>query len=366
MLQKKNLVFTVTNDLVFDQRMIRICRSLADAGFQVTLVGRRFSQPPALEAQPFSQVRLRVFFKKGFFFYAEYNLRLFCFLLFRRMDLVCAIDLDTIWPCYLISRLRRKKRVYDAHELFCEMQEIVERPRIYRFWKWLERQTVPRFPRGYTVNQPIADEFHRMYGVNYGVVRNIPVRRPLEIPEKKERYILYQGGVNVGRSFDTLLAAMKQVDAPLWIAGDGNYMDRVKSLISQYGLQEKVRLLGRIPPDQLRELTRHAWIGLTLFEERGQSNYFSLANRFFDYIHVAVPQLCMDYPVYRQLNNSAAVALLTRDLSPEGLASALNRLLSDRELYVQLQQNCLQAREKWCWQEEEKVLLKLYKSWVES
>ena len=366
MLRKKNLVFTVTNDLVFDQRMIRICRSLADAGYHVTLVGRRFSQPPALATHPFSQVRLRVFFRKGFGFYAEYNLRLFFFLLFRRMDLICAIDLDTIWPCYWVSRLRRKTRVYDAHELFCEMQEIVERPRIYRFWKWLERRTVPRFQRGYTVNQPIADEFRRMYSVNYGVIRNMPVLSPLQIPEKTERYILYQGGVNVGRSFDTLLAAMLQVDVPLWIAGDGNYMDRVKSLIGEYGLQGKVKLLGRIPPDQLRELTRHAWIGLTLFEDRGQSNYFSLANRFFDYIHAAVPQLCMDYPVYRQLNNSAAVALLTRDLSAEGIASALNRLLSDRELYVQLQQNCLQVREKWNWQEEEKVLLNFYKSWVES
>src|SRR5687767_1010559 len=118
-----HLVFTVTNDLVYDQRMLRICSSLAGAGYHVTLVGRSYRDSPNLLPRPFHQKRLACWSRKGFVFYAEYSVRLFFYLLLKKMDLVCAIDLDTILPCYLVSRLRKKKRVYDAHELFCEMKE---------------------------------------------------------------------------------------------------------------------------------------------------------------------------------------------------------------------------------------------------
>jgi hypothetical protein len=198
----KRLVFTVTNDLNYDQRMIRICTSLAVAGYHVTLVGRKQKKSIPLEAEAFHQKRLSCFFEKGKAFYIEFNIRLFLFLLFRKADLICAIDLDTILPCYFASGLKKTKRVYDAHELFCEMKEIVTRPRIYKIWKRIERFTVPKFSQGYTVNGLIRDEFRKMYGNNYEVIRSVPVSKPFTIPEKSEKYILYQGAVNEGRSFE--------------------------------------------------------------------------------------------------------------------------------------------------------------------
>ncbi|MCR6720650.1 MAG: glycosyltransferase [Chitinophagaceae bacterium] len=190
--------------------------------------------------------------------------------------------------------------------------------------------------------------------------------RELEIPEKPERYILYQGAVNEGRSFDTLIPAMLDVPARLLIAGDGNYMERVRVLIKNHGLEEKVILLGRVTPKELRDITRKAWAGVTLFEYKGKSNYFSLANRYFDYMHAGIPQLCVDYPVYRELNNSGAVALLTSDLQPASLAAGLNRLLTDQALYKSLQTNCLSKRNVLNWQTEEKTLLKIYQHLFES
>ena len=39
-LLKKKIIFTVTNDLVYDRRMIRIGESLGTEGYEVVLVGR--------------------------------------------------------------------------------------------------------------------------------------------------------------------------------------------------------------------------------------------------------------------------------------------------------------------------------------
>jgi len=360
----KRLVFTVTNDLTFDQRMIRICTSLANAGYHVLLVGRKMKDSIPLKKMAFDQRRLHCFFSRGKLFYAEYNLRLLFFLLFKKFDLICAIDLDTIIPCLWVSAIRRKKRVYDAHELFCEMKEIVQRPAIYRIWKNIEKKTVPSFDFGYTVNEPIAEEFRKMYHRDYGVIMNAPVLRPLAIPEKKEKYILYQGAVNEGRSFETLIPAMKEVNAKLIIAGDGNLMNQTRKLVKECGLESKVSFVGKVEPFKLLKYTLGAYIGVTLFENKGLSNYFSLANRFFDYFHSGVPQLCVDYPVYRELNKTRPVALLTTDLSSKNIAHQLNLLLENDVLYKDLQQNCLYQREVLNWQNEEKKLLAFYRTYL--
>lgn len=357
---KAIIFFSVTTDITYDQRMIRICTSLAQAGYKITLIGRKMKTSVPLGEQGFKQKRINCLFEKGKLFYAEYNIRLFFFLLFKKMDCIGAIDLDTILPCYFISKLRNITRVYDAHELFCEMKEITTRPDIYRMWKKIENYTVPKFAFGYTVNQPIANEFKKMYGVNYSVIRNIAMLRPLQNLPKTEKFILYQGAVNEGRSFETLIPAMKEVNSKLIICGDGNFMEQAKQLVVEWNLQDKVIFKGKIMPDELRIITQQAHIGVTLFDDRGLSNYYSLANRFFDYLHAGVPQLCVNYPVYKEINEQRAVAVLINDISSSNLAAQLNNLLHNEVLYTELQQNCIKVRETLNWQTEQKRLLEFY------
>ena len=139
----RKIILTVTNDLTYDQRMQRICTSLSDAGYEVELVGRELSTSKPLDKFAFAQTRLKCLFNKGKLFYLEYNLRLFIYLLFHRSDIICAIDLDTIVPCYYAARLRKAKIVYDAHEYFPEVPEVVRRPRIQKVWRWVEKTFVP-------------------------------------------------------------------------------------------------------------------------------------------------------------------------------------------------------------------------------
>jgi glycosyltransferase involved in cell wall biosynthesis len=178
---------------------------------------------------------------------------------------------------------------------------------------------------------------------------------------KKERIILYQGAVNEGRYFENLIPAMKWVDAPLHIYGDGNFMEKATELIRINALENKVILKGKIVPSGLPRITASAMIGITLFENTGQSNYLSLSNRFFDYMHAGLPQLCSDYPCYRELNQIYEVGLLIVDHSPISIAMKLNNLLENEFLYMRLQKNCLSASFKLNWENEEMALLGFYK-----
>ncbi len=358
----KKIYFTVTNDLTYDQRMHRICTSLAENGYSVTLVGRELSSSAPLTPKKFAQKRIRCWFNKSKWFYAEYNIRLFFFLLFKKMDAICAIDLDTILPCYRISRWKKIPRIYDAHELFTELKEVISRPSVHRVWLNIEKKIVPKFQIGYTVSESIAEEFYRRYQVNYQTIRNVPMLQSSEPIVPDEKIIFYQGAVNVARGLEYLVPAMQWVNSKLIICGDGNFMEQLKKIITEYKLEDKVELTGMLSPGELHKISQKAYIAVAVPEKEGLNQYFALPNKLFDYLHAGLPQITVNYPEYQKINMQYEIAVLIDDISPKRIAEAINNLLVNDVLYRRLKENCSKAREELNWQQEEKKLITFYKT----
>ncbi len=278
------------------------------------------------------------------------------------MDAICAIDLDTILPCLRIAQWKKIPRIYDAHELFTELKEVLSRPRVQRAWLRIEKKTVPKFKWGYTVSDGIAKEFNRRYGVEYATIRNMPLLQEAVPAIKSERFILYQGAVNEARGLEYLIPAMQWVNSKLLICGDGNYMEQTKKLIREYRLETKIELTGMLAPEQLRKVSQQAYIGVAVPEKEGLNQWLALPNKFFDYIHAELPQVTMNYPEYQAINKQYEVAVLIDSHAPERIAAALNNLLADDVLYQRLKQHCGKARLQLNWQQEEKKLLAFYQS----
>lgn len=356
----KTIYFTVTNDVSYDQRMQRICGSLSKAGYNVVLVGRRLSTSKKLSPTTYTQKRLSCFFTKGKFFYLEYNIRLFFFLLLKKMDAICAIDLDTILPCYFISTIKKCTRIYDAHELFTEMKEIKSRKNVYTIWNRIEKFALPKFTHGYTVCDSIANEFEKKYAVRYSTIRNMPQAKPLPQQVSVQKKFIYSGAVNEGRGFEVLIPAMQFVNYPLQICGNGNFMQQAKALVQQYNLQHKISFSGMLLPQQLDAEVQKSYIGINLIENFGLNQYYSLANKFFDYIQSALPQITMNFPEYKKINDAYNIGVLINHLNVNELAAAMNNLMEDVVLYQALKNNCLKARQQLVWQNEEKILLNFY------
>jgi glycosyltransferase involved in cell wall biosynthesis len=158
-----------------------------------------------------------------------------------------------------------------------------------------------------------------MYLIDYAVIRSISTRNASIQHQTKEKKIIYQGAVNEGRCFESLIPAMKTVNAELHIYGTGNFISQAKQLVTNHQVSHKVKFFGSVSPEQLKKITPLYYIGITLFEAGAKSNYYSLANRFFDYIHAGVPQLTSDFPVYREMNKLHEIALLLGDSSPIGI-----------------------------------------------
>jgi glycosyltransferase involved in cell wall biosynthesis len=357
----EKIILTVTNDLSYDQRMIRICTSLSNAGYDVLLVGRKRKDSVPLIKRNFQQLRLQCFFEKGKFFYLEYNLRLLMFLLRQSFDALCAIDLDTILPCLTASRLRSKTCIYDAHEYFTEVPEVKRRPAIRKVWTMVANWTIPRIPYAYTVCESLAEIFEKKYGIPFEVIRNVPFSRKEKIQPANPPIVLYQGALNEGRGLEQCIHAMQQIEgAELWLAGEGDLSDSLRILVEKLHLQNKVKFLGYLQPEDLKEVTLKATIGLNLLENKGLSYYYSLANKAFDYIQVGLPSLHMDFPEYRKINETYEVFHLLPDLNIETIRASIQYLLQDKTAYQRFQENCLKARISLNWEQEEQKLLRFY------
>ncbi len=358
-------VFTVTNDLGYDQRMHRICTTLSEHGYQVMLVGRELPDSKPFNERPFGQVRLRCYFRKGFPFYAEYNIRLFFFLLFlKKWDVVGTVDLDTMPAGYFASLLRRKKRVYDAHEYFTEVPEVVDRKWVKYFWELVARLFIPRYRYAYTVGPSLAAILSERYGVTFGVVRNVPnllVRAP-QAEFVTPCIILYQGTLNEGRGIEAMLRAMPLLgdNYQLLLAGEGDLSATLRTLSKELELGDKVKFLGYVAPDELKDITATAWLGINLLENRGLSYYYSLANKFFDFVQAGVPVLTMNFPEYRDLNKAHEVAVLLETPEPVAIAAAVESLANDPSTYTRLREACVRAAQEWNWENESRELLSIF------
>ncbi len=357
----KHIVFTVTNDLNYDQRMQRICSTLTESGYTATLVGfvKKHSLPTA--QKNFHQERIQVFFKKGKLFFIEYNIRLFFRLLMRRYDVYCAIDLDTVMPVLFNARLKRKPCVYDAHEFYEELPELEGRPAIKAFWKCVARICLPHIKYNYTVSQSIADALTKKYRQPYAVIRNVPRLRPVSNFSRGEHnQIIYQGALNKGRGLEALIDAMEMVNARLIIAGEGDLSEDIRRLAATKTYTDRIHFTGLLEPAELKKMTLQANVGINLIAPMGLSYYYSLSNKFFDYIHAGIPQIAMDFPEYKLINDRFHIAILISALTKEKIAEAINALLNDESLYKTLAENTKSAMLEFNWNAEQQKLLDFY------
>ncbi len=366
-MKERKVIVSVINDLVTDRRVHRTCGVLQSLGFEVLLVGRKKRKSPPMDSRPYAVKRMRLLFEKGPLFYACYNLRLFLLLLFRRADLYYSNDLDTLLPNFLISRMKRKPLIYDAHEYFTGVPELAKGSFAWRSWKMIERWILPRLRRMITVNDSIAGIYQEEYGIQPIVVRNMPVRVSIEefslsrtnlgLPEDWKILIFQGSGINIQRGAEEAVEAMKFIEGVMLLfVGDGDVIPQLKERVLQLNLAHKVMFVPRVPMERLKIYTRVADGGLTLDKDTNINYRFSLPNKLFDYIQAGIPVLGTNLPEISRIIDHYGVGLVVDSLQPEILAKAMKTFLFDEHLRQTWKANLATAAGELCWENEKATL----------
>ena len=359
------IYIVVLNDLVTDNRVHKVACTLLESNASVTVVGinRTWSSP--LENRPYKTKRFKLIFNRGPAFYLEFNLRLFLFLLFKKLDLIVANDLDTLLASFCASKIKFKTLVYDSHEFFTELPELVDRKFPKKVWTILERKIMPKLQYCYTVSESIAKTYQKQYGTKMKVVRNVPYRKNElssdDIEKERTKEILYQGSLNIGRGLEHLIDSMQYLEgSKLRIVGDGDITKQLKERIIKRGVTEKVELMGRIPFEKLPPITSKADLGIALEENIGLNYYYALPNKLFDYIQARVPVLVSPFPEMQKIVNQYEIGTVYDHKTPQALAEKIDEIFTLTNRYNKWKENTSKAAKELCWENEKIILQEVY------
>lgn len=365
-MKNKKIFVAVTNDISTDYRVHKICNYLINKGHEIVVYGRVLPNTITVK-RAYKIVRKKHIFNNNFLFYAEFNIRLFFYLIFRKFDYVLSNDLDTLPACFFGSKIKNTNLVYDSHELFSEGPELQGRKFVQGFWRSLEDFFLPKVKNAYTVSQSIVEFYDSKYQNKMGVIRNIPLKKDiLEIDEvafpTTKKTILYQGVLNPGRGLKPMIKALKFInDLDLIIIGYGKVEQDLKSFVAQEKMKDRVHFLGRVSRDKLFNYTKKATLGMVLEEPLGLSFQYSLPNKLFDYIHAEIPIVAGNLPEITRIINKYKVGVLVDNYEPKTIAKAINNLLKDEVLLSEIKKNQQKAKDVLCWEKESKKLDNYFK-----
>lgn len=353
---------TVISDLTTDMRVRKLAVLMAEEGLHVTVVGRASPAPLPGALPGITFERIRIPFRKGPLMYLIFNIRLFFRLLSGRFDICVASDLDTLAPCYVISRLFRNKLVYDSHEYFTGQFGLEERRFKHFVWKSAERIMVPGIRFMITVSDSIASLYRDEYGVDPVVVRNAAPSVKHLVPRDRSELaagwddllVVFQGsGINGGRGAEELISAVPMTTGvKLVIIGSGDIIDLLRKKAESGEARERIIFLPRMPWEEMMRYTMCCDAGLSLDTDTCINQRLSLPNKLFDYIAAGLPVLVSPLPEVSALVTGYECGIILDDVTPEEIAEKLQHLADDRSLLLRLRQGSLMAREELNWEKE--------------
>ncbi len=369
---KKIAFVSVINDLVTDNRVNKTCMALIECGYDVVLVGRKFSNSLPIPNWSFKTIRFKMIFKKGPVFYFFFNLRLFFSGLINKTDLFYANDLDTLAPLFLLSKLKKKPLIYDSHELFCEVPELKDSRIKKAIWQKLEAYIIPKLKTCLTVNDSIAKIYVAKYNVPFHIIRNISdfdqtfipkSRAQLSMPEDKKIILLQGAGINIDRGAEELIDAMEFVqNAVLYIIGSGDVWENLKQKVSfNKSIQNKVVLINKLPKSELINYTFNADIGLSIDKNTNLNYLYSLPNKIFDYIQAEIPILASRLPEIENIILQYKIGDFIDDHNPKTIANKLNEMLYSQQLSSYKKYLAI-AKKEITWKSEKEKLLTIIKN----
>ncbi len=358
----RKIALVTTSDLFFDQRLKRIINSLIEEGFEINSFSRKISEkiPNQFNIQ---QHQIACFAKSSWLFYAEYNIRILFLLMFRRFDIIYAVDSDTLLSCSILRLIHNNKLIYDAHEYFQELPEIRGKKIIQLSWNFITQLGVNSSDLCITVGDELARILKVKYKKHFYTIRNIPLPQKVDYSTtQREKIIWYQGVLNVGRGLEFIISCMTELpDYKFYMAGEGDITDQLKNITEAKNLSSRVIFLGKLEWNEMLSYSAKARIGVNLLSSESQNYYYSLANRTFDYIYARLPSIHMNFPEYSNLLRKYEVGVLLHSMNKEEFIRAV-RKLENEQFYESCIKNCELAIKQNNWPEESNKLITLIHS----
>lgn len=355
----------------YDTRIfLKQCRSLARAGYQVTLIvadgkGSEIKEGVAIVDVGPSHNRLRRMVGA------------------TRRVLAAARKVDAdiyhlhdpeLMPAGLVLRRSGKRVVFDAHEDLPKQLrgKSYLHPLVRRFMAAMfsayERRACARFSGVIAATPCIQDKFLAINPRTTNI-NNFPLPGELESGavdwSVKQAQVTYVGGIDRMRGILEVVRAMAQVrsGARLQLAGrfsEANDETQARALAGWAA----VDAMGFQDRSAVRGILRQAVAGIVTFLPL-PNHVDAQPNKMFEYMSAGVPVIASNFPLWREIIEGNKCGLCVDPSSPQEIAQAIDYLLTHPTEAEQMGRNGQKAvRERYNWSTEEKKLLDFYRQLI--
>jgi glycosyltransferase involved in cell wall biosynthesis len=227
-----------------------------------------------------------------------------------------------------------------------------------------------------TVSESIADLYRREYGVNPVVIRNlappvshlVPYDRSALGARDGELLVIFQGsGINHGRGAAELVAAISLVErVRLVIIGSGDIIGSVRHLANRGDAGERIRILPRMPWEEMMRYTMSCDAGLSLDTDTCVNQRYSLPNKLFDYIAAGIPAVVSPLPEVSAVIEHYGCGVVLSEVTPGAIALTLERLRDNRNFLASLKSKAGEAARELNWENEKVKEQEFFRSVIKS
>jgi glycosyltransferase involved in cell wall biosynthesis len=367
------------SNLPLDARIQKEVFSLVRAGHEVVLIGfsKTITKKLVQKEQDFRQIcypfeqmldnSLWERFKRGLRA-VRLGFQIYWQTLLTSADVYHSHEAYPLPACFFAAKLRGKKLVYDAHEL-------------YQKNGWfspvmLERLFIHRAEAVINVNDARAEVLRQRYGlVQQTVVMNCPskklpqkscrLRRLLDI-SPNDFVVIYHGGFYPKeRALDELIRAaslLPQYVHVVIMGFDSKGVQAIlRKMITELRLSDRVHILDPIPPRELVEFATGADIGIIPQILVSDNQRFANPNKLFEYMASQLAIVATDTPTISPIVQRFGLGEVFVNARAEEMSRAIMRLLEvPGYLHVCKMASRRAAEEVFFWEKEEKGLLELY------
>ncbi len=373
----KKIINLLFNDFTNDNRVLKESRTLVNNGYNVTLVATHFdkSLPKEEEIEGIKVKRIGV----GDIKLLPLNLILFWLYIvknYKNEKIFHCNDLYGLPPAYFIKKFLKKdiKIVYDCHEHETEANIYIGKPLLKKVAQICERRMIYSSNAVIAVSESIAEEYERMYGIKKpSLVMNCPYLRKYENKDlfRKELGIskgkiifLYQGLFKRGRGVENLVEIFKEIekrklnkDLVLVLLTYGKDIKELKDMIKG---SENIYWRDKAPVNTYLNYVASADWGILLLENICKSYNFAMPNKYFDYIMADLPVIVSNLKEMSEFTNKYEIGYVVDPKNREETMKILTEIKPfDNGKYIDKLEI---VQKKYCWEEQEKSLLKLYES----
>lgn len=354
----------------FDTRIFhKVCKSLAKAGYDVTLVAQHDKDEVVEGIRIVSLLKPKNRIERMTrTVWAAYRKALKI-----DVDIYHLHDPELI-PMGLLLKLHGKRVIYDMHENLPKQIKNKHwinpwcRNLISKFVYWAERFLL--------INIPIvfAEDSYRkdyLWVKNYTTILNMPLINQLrslkkEFPKSGKLSIGYIGGISEERGSLTTIEALKilkehGIEPRFECVGliDKLHKQGLLRLREEYKLHNVV-FHGYMPAHEGWSIIAQCGIGLAVLHPI--LNYVeSYPTKIFEYMAMELPVIASNFPLYQEIVEDAECGICVDPLNPEEIAEAIQFIIDHPAEAEQMGKNGRRAvEEKYNWGREEKKLLGFY------